>query len=76
MSIGLTFMVGMGINALGYKDVQINPNKRGKMLTDWGQDHRTGVVEKFTVFKGGVKTEGLGIDHDEWQRKKDEYMKK
>jgi hypothetical protein len=31
---GLTFMVvGMGFNAFfGYKDVQINPNKRGSKL--------------------------------------------
>jgi hypothetical protein len=33
MGGGLTFMVGMGCNALfGYKDVQINLNKRGTII--------------------------------------------
>eukprot|EP00980_Cylindrotheca_fusiformis_P017340 scaffold5380_cov131-Cylindrotheca_fusiformis.AAC.17 len=76
MGCGLTFMVGMGLNALTYKDVQINPSKRTAMLTNWGEEHQTRVVERFTLAKGGVKTEGLGIDHEEWQRKKDEYMSK
>jgi hypothetical protein len=77
MGGGLTFMVGMGFNALfGYKDVQINPNKRGAMLQDWGQEHRSGVVETLILAKGGVKAEGLGIDHEEWAKTKEAYLKK
>ena len=75
MGCGLTFMVGMGCNALfGYKDVQFNPNKRGSMLTHWGQEHRAGVVE--TLKKGKVNPEGLGVNHAAWEKTKDEYMKK
>ena len=70
-------MCGMAINALvGYKDVQINPNKRGSLMKDFPTEHRPGVAERFTMFKGGVRPEGLGIDHEEWLRKKEEYMKK
>jgi hypothetical protein len=76
MGGGLTFMVGMEFNALTYKDAQINPNKRGFMLTNWDEEHRTGVVERWTLFRGGVRSEGVGIDHEEWQKKKDEYRKK
>ena len=77
MSCGLTFMVGMGLNALfGYKDVQVNPNKRGSKLTYWGDEERRGVVYRFAEFKGGVAKEGQGVNHEEWQKKKEEYMKK
>ena len=70
-------MVGMGFNALlGYKDVQINPNKRGAMMQTWGTEHRVGVVERIVEAKGGVRAEGLGIDHQAWQQQKDAYMKK
>jgi hypothetical protein len=76
MGFGLTFMVGMGFNALfGYKDVQINPNKRGSMLTTWGTEKRVGVCERVVKAKGGVKAEGLGIDHEAWAKQKEEYMK-
>jgi len=76
MTGGLSFMVGMGLNALfGYKDVQIDPNKRGKMLQDWGEEHRSGVVETFAKAKGGVNPEGLGIDHEKWTQQKTAYMK-
>ena len=70
-------MVGMGMNALfTYKDVQINPNKRGSELTNWGYEERTGVLKRFVDMRGGVKAEGLGIDHSEWAKKKEEYLKK
>jgi hypothetical protein len=70
-------MVGMGCNALfGCKDVQIDPNKRGTMLQDWGQEHRSGVVETFTLARGGVRAEGVGINHEEWAKKKKEYLRK
>ena len=34
------------------------------------------VIERFTNMMGGVKAEGLGIDHEKWQQEKDAYMKK
>ena len=77
MGGGLTFMCGMGLNALfGYKDVQINPNKRGSTLTTWGSEHRVGVVEGWVESHGGVNPEGLGIDHEKWAKAKNAYMKK
>ena len=76
MSTAMCFMVGMGANALTYKGVYINPNKRGAVLTTWGEEHKTGVIEAFTEFKGGVKAEGLGIDHEKWAKEKEEYMKR
>mmetsp|Transcript_15751 Transcript_15751/g.25520 ORF Transcript_15751/g.25520 Transcript_15751/m.25520 type:complete len:134 (+) Transcript_15751:235-636(+) len=77
MGCGMTWMVGMGFNALfGYKDVQINPNKRGAVMKDISREHRTGVLETYVNAIGGVKTEGLGIDHEKWAKEKEEYMKK
>jgi hypothetical protein len=77
MGCGLTWMVGMGFNALfGYKDVQLNPNNRGAVLKDWSKEHRVGVMERFVNLMGGVAPEGLGIDHDKFVKEKEEYMKK
>jgi hypothetical protein len=70
-------LVGMSINALTtYKDVQINPNKRGSMLTTWGQEEHKGVTQTIVEATGGVKAEGLGIDHEKWAQQKQEYLKK
>jgi hypothetical protein len=65
-------MVGMGCNALfTYKDVQIDPRKRNSMLTTWGQEQHDGVVKTYSEkVLGGVRPEGLGIDHDEWVKSK------
>ncbi|CAJ1941287.1 unnamed protein product [Cylindrotheca closterium] len=76
MSGGMLFMTGMTINALTYKGVYVNPNKRGAVLTTWGEEHKTGVMEKFVELRGGVRTEGLGIDHEKWAQEKEAYMKK
>lgn len=76
MGGGLCWMLGMGLNALTYKDVQINPNSRGSPMKDFSKEHRTGVLETIVTMKGGVKAEGLGIDHDEWAKQKEEYLKK
>lgn len=77
MGCGMTWMVGMGFNALfGYKDVQLNPNNRGAVMKDWSRDHRTGVLERYVTFRGGVAPEGLGIDHDKFVAEKEQYMRK
>jgi hypothetical protein len=74
MGGGMCWMLGMGMNALfTYKDVQINPNNRGATLKDWSPDHRVSVMERYANAVGGVRTEGLGIDHDEWAKRKEEY---
>mmetsp|Transcript_20442 Transcript_20442/g.58106 ORF Transcript_20442/g.58106 Transcript_20442/m.58106 type:complete len:212 (+) Transcript_20442:107-742(+) len=75
ISCAITFMVGMGFNALFfYKDVQISPEKRGSVLQTWGHEKHVGVMEHFANAVGRPKAEGLGIDHDEWQSRKDDYM--
>lgn len=74
MGCGITFMCGMGVNALvGYKDVQINPNKRGATLQTWGNEERRGVVQHLK--EGKVNPEGLGVNHSEYVTKRDQYMK-
>jgi hypothetical protein len=73
MTCDLRFMVGMGCNALfGYKDVQINPNKLGRMLQNWEYEERRGVVvRRFQEdIKGGSNPKSLGIDHDTWVKQK------
>ena len=76
MGCGLTFMVGMGCNALfGYKDVQISPNKRGSMLQNWGHEERRGVIRRIQEdLKGESNPEGLGIDHEAYVKQRQEYM--
>jgi hypothetical protein len=78
MGGGLIFMVAMMGNALfTYKQgVDISPNQRGRIMKQYSSDYRIGVVERFTEAKGGVKSEGLGIDHEKWTKEKEEYMKK
>jgi hypothetical protein len=77
MGCGMTWMVGMGVNALfGYKDVQLNPNNRGAVMKDWSREHRVSVMERFAHLKGGVAPEGLGVDHDKFMKEKEEYMTK
>ncbi len=77
MGGGLAFMVGMGFNALfGYKDVQINPNKRGSFMRTWGQEEQRGVVHRIVDAKGRVnagpsekrrrRTTSVQVQVDRW----------
>uniref|UniRef100_A0A6T6FZ76 Uncharacterized protein n=1 Tax=Craspedostauros australis TaxID=1486917 RepID=A0A6T6FZ76_9STRA len=76
LGCAMTFMVGMGANALlFYKDVKILPDKKGSSLQTWGHEKHVGVTESYANLVGRPKAEGLGIDHEQWQAKKDEYMK-
>ena len=76
MSCAMVFMVGMGANALfGYKDVQIDPRKRNSVLTTWGQEERIPVVHRVHRVTGVDNPEGLGIDHNEWQKEHDRKVK-
>jgi hypothetical protein len=71
------WLVGMGINALTtYKDVQISPNKRGSMMTTWGQEEHKGITRSIVEATGGVKPEGLGIDHEKWAKEKEAALNK
>jgi hypothetical protein len=75
---GAGFMlVGMGINALTtYKDVQISPNKRGATMRAWGEEEHIGVTRRVVEALGGVRAEGLGIDHEKWAKQKKDYLEK
>lgn len=76
MASGLTFMVGMSFNALfTYKQgVDISPSQRGSVMKTYSPEYRTGVVERLVMFRGGVNAEGLGVDHEEWTKKKEAYL--
>ncbi|KAG7346137.1 NADH-ubiquinone reductase complex 1 MLRQ subunit [Nitzschia inconspicua] len=73
---GMSWMIGMGANALfTYKDVQVNPSNRSSVMKDWSRDHRVSVMERFALAKGGVNPEGLGVSHEQWTKQKAEYLK-
>eukprot|EP00934_Nitzschia_sp_Nitz4_P001347 Nitzschia sp. Nitz4//scaffold211_size37880//16672//17082//NITZ4_007705-RA/size37880-processed-gene-0.11-mRNA-1//-1//CDS//3329541976//1347//frame0 len=77
MSCGLTFMCGMSLNALlTYRQgVDISPSNRGSIMKQYSDEHRVGMLERFvTTFRGGIKTEGAGIDHEKWAKQKEEYF--
>ena len=77
MAGGFTFTVGMIGNALfTYKQLDISPSQRCRIMKQYSPEHRVGVVEKIALAKGGVKPEGLGIDHEQWVKEKEEYLKK
>ncbi|GAX23854.1 hypothetical protein FisN_20Hh059 [Fistulifera solaris] len=77
MTTAMTFMVGMSINGLGYKNVKITPSaKHETMPQDSGR--RTTLVEIITREPRGfhaqgfkdIRREGLGVDHEEWLKSK------
>ena len=75
---GLTFMCGMTLNALfTYKQgVDISPNQRGRIMKQYSDDYRVGVMERFVQWRGGINPEGLGVDHEQRCRDREEYLKK
>mmetsp|Transcript_22434 Transcript_22434/g.48736 ORF Transcript_22434/g.48736 Transcript_22434/m.48736 type:complete len:132 (+) Transcript_22434:72-467(+) len=77
MGCAVTFMTGAGIHALTcYKDVQVDPTKRNSKLQTWGkEDSYTPLVGKAVGWNMYGK-EGLGVDHEKWQKEHDEYVGK
>lgn len=77
MAGGFSFMFAMACNALfTYKQgVDIDPNKRGITMKPYSSEPRIGVVQRVATRKGGVNPEGLGIDHSEWEKKREQYRK-
>lgn len=75
---GLTFMCGMTLNALfTYKQgIDISPNQRGRIMKQYSDDYRVGVMERFVQWRGGINPEGLGVDHEKRCREREEYLKK
>ena len=78
MGCAMTFMVGMSANALFfYKGYYIDPRKRQAMIVTWGDSDNTTLVSRMLDFFGVQKygLEGLGVDHEEWKKEKEEYKK-
>lgn len=74
----MTFMVGMATNAmLTYKDVRVDPKKRHTMMRDWGEEEYQPTLRKVIYWNSWQKNnpEGMGVDHEEWKKGKEEYYK-
>ena len=76
-----SFIVGMSVNAfMYYKDVRINPAHKHQIIRDWGEEptHSVGLIlGKHPVGMHAkdyekIRYEGLGIDHDEWKKAKEQ----
>lgn len=74
-------IVGMSANAfVYYKDVRINPDHKHQIIRDWGQEptHSIGLIMgKHPVGMHAkdyekIRYEGLGIDHNEWKKAKEQ----
>ena len=75
MGTAITFMTGAGLHALiRYKDVQIDPAKRNSMLQNWGDEEYSTTLSKVISWNAYGK-EGLGVDHEEWLKRKEAEKK-
>lgn len=73
LGVTLTFMTGMAGHALlTYKDVRIDPAKRGATLQYWGQEDTPSLTKQVTrrATRRMNLEEGLGVDHKEWLKQK------
>eukprot|EP00567_Pseudictyota_dubia_P007411 CAMPEP_0197436970 /NCGR_PEP_ID=MMETSP1175-20131217/4292_1 /TAXON_ID=1003142 /ORGANISM="Triceratium dubium, Strain CCMP147" /LENGTH=132 /DNA_ID=CAMNT_0042966377 /DNA_START=213 /DNA_END=611 /DNA_ORIENTATION=- len=76
MGCALTFLTGASVHALTcYKDVQIDPKKRNSKLQTWGQEDTKSVTAR-VIGWNAYAPEGLGVDHEKWEKEHKEYMKK
>lgn len=65
------------------KDLRITPSYKQRVLRDWGYEHVDPAAHKMAmgpiVMHGkdyrSIWQEGLGIDHEEWKKQKEEYFK-
>ena len=78
MAGATAFMVGMSINALNYKNVKINPKLKQVMIPE-KTPARTSATEILArapimvhpeVYQQ-IQKEGLGVDHQEWKKRKE-----
>lgn len=67
-------MTGMGIHALvDYKDVKLSSTRRNAMLQNWGYEPQGTVVKAYAGWNA-YPPEGLGVNHEDWKKQKEEYM--
>lgn len=67
----------------GNKDLRVTPQHKQKIVRDWGYEHVDPAVHKMAmgpiIMHGkdyrSTWQEGLGIDHEEWKKQKEEYFK-
>jgi hypothetical protein len=82
----MCLIVGMGANELMTdKDLRINPSKKQETLQNWGDEKIPTVTAAWGNWKTPVawnsqafvdiRREGVGVDHEEWVKKKEAYMK-
>jgi hypothetical protein len=80
-------ILGMSINAFThYKDLRITPSIKHETVQSWGKEHKDSFVKKivgdkkpFAWHAQGFKDlqhEGLGVDHEEWKKNKEAYLRK
>lgn len=57
-----------------YKDVQVDPVKRNQKMQTWGQEEQDSLTKRWTrrSTKRMNLHEGLGIDHDQWLKEKNQ----
>jgi sulfite reductase beta subunit-like hemoprotein len=73
MGSALTFMTGAGIHALrDYKDVKLSAAHRNSTLQTWGYERVPSKVESLVGWNAHPP-EGLGLDHEEWKKSKEQY---
>jgi hypothetical protein len=86
LSSAMCFIVGMTANAFTtYKDLRISPSVKHETLQNWGDEKVPTVTEKLGGWKTplawhsqafvDIRQEGVGIDHEEWVKNKEAYMK-
>lgn len=78
MGGAMTFMIGMTANAtFFYKGVYFDPRKRNSQMVTWGDTENHSVVERAVHWCSWQKNapEGLGVNHNEWKKQKEEYFK-
>jgi hypothetical protein len=76
MGSAITFMSRAGIHALrDYKDVKLTAAHRNSPLQNWGYEKESSAVETWVGRSNAFPPEGLGLNHDEWMKSKEQYQK-
>lgn len=75
MVIILSFVGTLVVGAFAHeiatdKDLKLNPKIKHQIIRDYGYEHRPPFVSKLAN-PNFIKPEGLGIDHDEWVKGKE-----
>ena len=75
MGSALTFMAGSGIHALhDYKDVKLTAARRNSPLQNWGYERQESAVKTLVGWNAHAP-EGLGLNHDDWEKSKEQYKR-